>query len=486
MKRSTIILLTSIIGISVICLLTLQVWHIVELHSMRKKMFNETVTRCLKSTAHQMEIDEANRFIQGGTLQENTIQFSNDTAPALTDSPSLFGAQDGRFITRKSNRPLSPDLHEILRQRKTTINELVNEVVSNLLYTTSEMPLEDRIDFSRLDQTLKSEFAEAGIIDTYHYQVLDGNGKVIYQCKDYTADGQEWLYTTDLFPNSPVSQMGKLAVNFPDMSKARTRAIMFFLPTILFSAVLLFTFVLTLVISFRQKKLRELKSDFINNMTHEFKTPISSISLAAQMLNDPSVKKTRQLTERLSSTIMDETKRLRFQVDKVLQLSLYENQKIKYNVKEVDACESIAGIIHTFALKVERGGGKIITDIRAENPFILVDEMHFTNVIFNLMDNAVKYCRQDAPLELKISVWNEQKNLVIAIKDNGIGIKKEDLKKIFDKFYRVHTGNLHDVKGFGLGLAYVKKIVKAFNGIIYAESEPDLGTTFLIKLPAVD
>lgn len=486
MKRSTIIILATIIGVSVICLLGLQVWHIVEVHSMRKQMFDETVTRCLLSTAHQMEIDEANRFLQRGTLNENTIRLKNDSIPTTIDTSSVLDAHDSRFFTRKSNRSLTPDLQEILRQRKIKANELVDEVVYSLLYSTSDMLLEDRIDFSRLDQTLKSEFSAAGINDEYHYQVLDGNGKIIYQCRDYTPEGREWLYTTDLFPNSPVSQMGKLAVNFPNMSIARQRALMFFLPTILFSAILVFTFVLTLVIAFRQKKVREMKSDFINNMTHEFKTPISSISLAAQMLNDPSVRKTPQLTERLSSTIMDETKRLRFQVDKVLQLSLYENQKIKYNIKEIDASESIAGIVHTFALKVERGGGKIITDLRAENPFILVDEMHFTNVIFNLMDNAVKYCRTDAPLELKISIWNEQKNLVIAIKDNGIGMRKEDLKKIFEKFYRVHTGNLHDVKGFGLGLAYVKKIVTAFSGTIYAESEPDLGTTFFIKLPVVE
>ncbi len=164
---------------------------------------------------------------------------------------------------------------------------------------------------------------------------------------------------------------------------------------------------------------------------------------------------------------------------------MYENQKAKLNLQEINANELIAGVIHTFALKVEKNGGKIISDLRAENSGIYVDDMHFTNVIFNLMDNAVKYRRQDTPLELKVSTWNENDRLFISVQDNGIGIKKDDLKKIFEKFYRVHTGNLHDVKGFGLGLAYVKKIINELKGTIVAESELGIGTKFIIKMPLV-
>jgi signal transduction histidine kinase len=276
--------------------------------------------------------------------------------------------------------------------------------------------------------------------------------------------------------------MGVLKVHFPEESKPLSKVLGFMFPPLLFTIILLVTFITTLVLVFRQKKLTEIKNDFINNMTHEFKTPISSISLAAQMLADDSVKKTPQMMTRLTSTIMDETKRLRFQVEKVLQLSLYENQKANLRPREVDINELIAGVVHTFALKVEKHGGKIITNLKADNPIINVDDMHFTNVIFNLMDNAVKY-KSDAQLELKVSTWNEDNHLFISIQDNGIGIKKEDLKKIFEKFYRVHTGNVHNVKGFGLGLAYVKKIINDHNGSIYAESELGIGTKFIIKMP---
>ena len=256
----------------------------------------------------------------------------------------------------------------------------------------------------------------------------------------------------------------------------------FILPSVIFTLILLVTLIMTLTQLVRQKKLTELKNDFINNMTHEFKTPISSISLAAQMLGDESVKKTPALTQRLTSTIMDETKRLRFQVEKVLQMSMYSNQQTNLHMKEVDINELIAGVCHTFTLKVEKNHGKIITKLQATDSITCVDDMHFTNVIFNLMDNAVKYKRPDADLELVVETWNEPGLLCISVKDNGIGIKKEDLKRIFDRFYRVHTGNVHDVKGFGLGLAYVHKIVKDHKGTIVAESEYGIGTKFIIKL----
>ena len=218
-------------------------------------------------------------------------------------------------------------------------------------------------------------------------------------------------------------------------------------------------------------------------MTHEFKTPISTISLAAQMLQDPAVGKSPTMFQHISGVINDETKRLRFQVEKVLQMSMFERQKATLKMKELNSNELIAGVVKTFALKVEKNDGSIQTELNAEWPWIFVDEMHFTNVIFNLLDNAVKYKKPDGDLQLTVRTWNEPGKLCISIQDNGIGIKKENLKKIFDKFYRVHTGNLHDVKGFGLGLAYVKKIIQDHKGSIRAESDLNVGTKFIIVLP---
>ena len=256
------------------------------------------------------------------------------------------------------------------------------------------------------------------------------------------------------------------------------------IPAFAFTLILLIIFLWTIILAFRQKKLSEMKNDFINNMTHEFKTPISTISLAAQMLNDDSVRKSPTMMQHISTVINDETKRLRFQVEKVLQMSMFDRQKATLKLQEVDANNVIANIVNTFKLKVEKYGGCINATLDAEDSIVNVDEMHFTNVIFNLLDNAVKYRRDDCPLELNVATRNVPNNRIeITIKDNGIGMKKDDLKKIFEKFYRVSTGNRHDVKGFGLGLAYVHKMVTELKGDIRAESEINKGSKFIITLP---
>lgn len=258
------------------------------------------------------------------------------------------------------------------------------------------------------------------------------------------------------------------------------------LPSFAFTFVLLIIFVYIIVLTFRQKKLTEMKNDFINNMTHEFKTPISSISLAAQMLKDDTVRKSPSMMTHITTVIMDETKRLRFQVEKVLQMSMFDRNNTSMRLQEVDANAVVESVVRTFKLKVESYGGHLEASTKADDALVMVDEMHFTNVIFNLLDNAVKYRDEERPLELKVETSNlPDDKLQITISDNGIGIKKEDLKRIFEKFYRVSTGNLHDVKGFGLGLAYVEKIITALNGTIKVESEVNQGTKFIITLPLI-
>lgn len=228
-----------------------------------------------------------------------------------------------------------------------------------------------------------------------------------------------------------------------------------------------------------------MRNDFINNMTHELKTPISSISLAAQMLNDETVTKSSSMMSHLGGVINDEAKRLRFLVEKVLQMSMFERKKAIFKMKQLDLNEMVESVANTFTLRVEHTEGKIYTEIEAVNSTIYVDEMHFQNVIFNLMDNAVKYRKPDQPINIYIRTWNDDTSLYLSIRDTGVGIKKDNLKKVFEKFYRVHTGNVHDVKGFGLGLAYVKKIIDLHKGDITVESEYGKGTKFTIKLPII-
>ena len=189
------------------------------------------------------------------------------------------------------------------------------------------------------------------------------------------------------------------------------------------------------------------------------------------------------MLKHLSGVVIDESKRLRFLVEKVLQMSMFDRKKAVFKKKHLDLNEMVENIANSFTLRVEHTGGKIYTDIGAVESAIYVDEVHFQKVINNLLDNAVKYRKQDSPIDIYLKTWNDDNHLYLSIRDTGMGIKKENLKKVFDKFYRVHTGNVHDVKGFGLGLAYVKKIIDLHDGEIHVDSDFGKGTKFIIKLP---
>lgn len=204
------------------------------------------------------------------------------------------------------------------------------------------------------------------------------------------------------------------------------------------------------------------------------------------MLNDKSVPKSEHMINHLGGIIGDETKRLRYLVEKVLQMSMFDRKKGSiFKMKELDINELVDSIANSFTLRVEHTGGKIYTEVEAVDSRVYVEETHFSNVIFNLMDNAIKYSKPDQPLYIYLRTWNENGKVKLSIRDTGIGIKKDNLKKIFEQFYRVHTGNRHDVKGFGLGLAYVKKVVDIHKGTITVDSEYGKGTTFTITIDAI-
>jgi two-component system phosphate regulon sensor histidine kinase PhoR len=218
-------------------------------------------------------------------------------------------------------------------------------------------------------------------------------------------------------------------------------------------------------------------------MTHEFKTPISTISLACEVLRDPDMRQLPNQVDRYIGIIGEENKRLANQVEKVLQIATLDRGKFKLHISEVDIHKVITKAIKNIAIQIESRGGVLAASLDAQSPVIQVDEVHLTNIVFNLLDNANKYS-PDKP-EISISTENTSKGILIKISDKGQGISKENLAKIFDKFYRVPTGNVHNVKGFGLGLSYVKTIITAHHGDVSVKSEPNKGSTFTLFLPYV-
>jgi len=253
--------------------------------------------------------------------------------------------------------------------------------------------------------------------------------------------------------------------------------------SILFTIIILAAFTLTVRTMLRQKKLADIKNDFINNMTHEFKTPIATISLAVDAMRNEKVISSRDKLGYFSDIIKEENQRMNRQVETILKASQLDKQEVDLNLKPVHVHEIIRDVVDNFTLQLEEKKGKVELDLRASTDLIDADEVHFSNLVNNLVDNAVKYAKENTPPLIRLSTQSNAKHFTIRIEDNGIGMNRDTVKRIFEKFYRAHTGNVHNVKGFGLGLSYVKTMVEAHAGDIRAESTLGKGSTFTIELP---
>ena len=486
MKKSIIWLITIIMGITFASLLYMQGLYMHNIVKMSDEYFSERVKKSLWDVSTSLEKLETAHYLNDFVAGERRFDFSpGGSFPLLNSGGNLIEEM------KNSQPPLglnyqSMSFRDRVRSQYAHQRALLDEVVLNIISETGSLPIQERADSAEVADLLSSTLRANSITQPFEFAVVNRMGTVIYKTAGYNvADANHNVtFVQALFPNDKSNRTSSLKVYFPEMKDYLYSSIRVLVPSFFLTILLLILSIYTIVVAFRQKKLTEMKNDFINNMTHEFKTPISSISLAAQMLNDKSVLKSPKMLEHITSVINDETKRLRFQVEKVLQMSMFDRQKATLRLQEVDVNSVVAGIANTFKLKVERYGGRITTDLDAANALVEVDEMHFTNVIFNLLDNAVKYRDEERPLELSVATRDiAHDRLEIIVADNGIGIRREDLKRVFEKFYRVSTGNRHDVKGFGLGLAYVHKMVSEFGGDIRVESELNKGTKFIIRIP---
>lgn len=360
----------------------------------------------------------------------------------------------------------------------------VVEDVSKELQETN-VPIYKRINFSSLGLLLKQELLANNITLVPSYRIsLARKDSTIFMMASHAKGAflPENTYKTPLFGNDIFRDPGMLFVSFPN----KNSAIIANLSATLASSiglllVLVFIFSYTLYAILKQKKLSEMKTDFINNMTHEFKTPVATIMIASEALKDPEVTADKARLKRLAGIIYDENVRLGSHIERVLSIARLEKGELKMENTAVDVNDLIVIVLDSMELQLQKRNAMINVHTDAENAVVYGDELHLSNVIYNLIDNANKYS-SDRP-EITISTRNAGKNLIIEIADKGIGMTKEQSKRIFDQFYRVPTGNLHDVKGFGLGLNYVQDIIKKLNGTVKVSSEKDKGTTFEISLP---
>ncbi|MGQ8336455.1 sensor histidine kinase [Sunxiuqinia sp. A32] len=526
MSRKIILSLIVLMALVMTSLILVQTNSIKKAFQIKEEQFDQTINRTIVAVARLLEQNEAsllmreNYISQGnssnqifpnsnrsniiqGSNSQNSISFSyyrfsqqkNNSSSNFQEELSISFSDSLAAKSNERGRPGEfPSAFDMIHDYDTYMREQYEQRLNEqanyyriLRYQSlfSNLPVKDRINQQLLDRALKTEFRNSGINLDFKYAVKvypQGNEQHVLGDRDY-APGKRKQYQNLLFPNDlPDPKPVYLSVYFPKRESflLKETGIMV-IPTALLTALLIAIFVYTILIILKQKKLSMIKNDFINNMTHELKTPISTISLASQMLHDNSISNTPRTIEHVSNVILQESKRLSFQVEKVLQMAVFNEGRLKLKFKEVRINELINNVILNFELRVKNKDGELTADIRAENDQIKGDEVHVTNVIFNLLDNAVKYSK-GKPI-ITVSTENQKDDIVITVTDKGIGIPKEHIDQIFERFYRVPTGNVHDVKGFGLGLSYVKKIVDSHQAKIKVESVINKGTKFTLYFP---
>jgi two-component system phosphate regulon sensor histidine kinase PhoR len=408
--------------------------------------------------------------------------FNNDTL--ITDVDSLYKISmvkiDSMLTRLDTFEFLKPDVSKRAQIKASRLKRMANQVVTEI----SEWDV-NNIDEEQIQKVLTEELQNRNIPIEFEFGVLKDsafigkNEAVTDSVKLSQSEFQVNLYPNDIFQKNI-----RLALWFPGRESFIYRSLNWLLiASFLFSLIILMTFGLSVFYILRQKKVSEMKSDFINNMTHEFKTPIATISVATDSILNEKVVNNPEKIRYFAGMIKKENNRMNRQVEDILTISRLDRKDFEFKWEAVDVHELINDALQSIILQIEKRGGKVNLELNAANPLITTDQVHCTNVIYNLLDNAIKYSVN--PPEIKITTANNSKGVLIAVEDKGIGMTKAAQSKIFERFYRQTSGNIHNVKGFGLGLNYVKAVLEANRGNITVQSEPGKGSRFEVFLPFV-
>ncbi|MDR3181289.1 MAG: HAMP domain-containing histidine kinase [Prevotellaceae bacterium] len=476
MNKRLIWALAGAIAVCTLSLIYVQFTWIVSVRQAEEGSFARKINAILANVIADIEEEEAYSYI---------VQETQPAAlPNATGKIKLSNKNqaDELLSTLKENSQIVEDWKiNTALARESFLQGIITRILN------ANLPIEERVSLSKIQSLLEKEFNEEGIGIPYEFGVTDQLGELLFCSEGFKGMQPDDTYIIMFFPKDPeYATRYFLNVYIPYKASfilQKTRLLI--IVSILLSLIITITFTGNLFIIFRQKRFSEMKNDFVNNITHELKTPITTISLAAQMLHDPSISNKEQKTPYLSNTIFTESKRLQFLVEQVLQIAIFERGNLRLKCKETDLLLLLTGVIQHFIIQIEKKGITLETDLDPLNDItVWADELHLTNVFTNLLDNAIKFQNKEDPY-IKITAENVNNDVRIKIQDNGGGISHEHLKKVFDKFYRVSTGNVHAVKGFGLGLSYAKKIVVMLHGTIEVSSELGKGSTFTVILPVM-
>ena len=408
------------------------------------------------------------------------IVMNNDSVFYNTDSLILAGEAKINSIIAIINtfKIKKPNIKTRIRSRAMNLKHLTDKYVKGIALWDSK-----GYEKELIDSILKIELKNKDIPITYNFGIIENN--LLNKTIPEIADSVKLLnseFKVNLYPNDIFQKNIKLSIIFPSRDRFVFRSLSWLLiASLLFSIIILLTFAMSIFYLLRQKKISEMKSDFINNMTHEFKTPIATISVAADSINNDRVLGDPEKIRYFAGMIKKENSRMNRQVEDILTIARLEKKDFEFKWEKIDIHELIEDALLGISLQIEKKGGKINTDFKAAKSEITTDKIHCTNVLFNLFDNAIKY--SSGPPEIIITSENTREGIIIAVDDKGIGMSKAVQAKIFERFYRQTSGNIHNVKGFGLGLSYSKAVIEANKGTISVQSEPGKGSKFSIFLP---
>tara|TARA_B100000925_G_scaffold108906_2_gene80327 strand:- start:4843 stop:6429 length:1587 start_codon:yes stop_codon:yes gene_type:complete len=524
MKKNLFISLVSFMIVSILGIIILQGYWIFSAWNDKEKEFSLAVQQSLIRVADQIQERELNDYISAYERLLDSLKTPDDATFAnvflfLDEDKTnnlisyyAYGILEEDYkITPYLNPKLGDTLEtltDVKQVRNTTIinkNDVFNRenniaisiekiktiermnisnqrIRSAFMDYTANTPIHKRLNIQELDFVIKSEFNAKMIITPYEFQILDNGLSTKIKSNNFKENQEGFRYAIPIFQDEKGIRNYELIVSFPEKDKY------------VFSSILSvggLTLFLTLFIVFvstsalyqivQQKKISEIKTDFINNMSHEFKTPIATINLALDAISNPKSLKTPNKLIQYANLIREENNRMLIQVENVLRISQLQKSNETIHKKSIDLHKIILEATNHVQLLLKDKGGILNTNLNASNYVINGNKDHITNIIINLMDNAIKYC--DKKPNIKIETYNQKNDLIFTVSDNGIGMTPNVQKKIFDKFYRATSGNIHNIKGHGLGLSYVKKIVDLHKGKIILESKFGVGTNFIITFP---
>ncbi len=513
MKRRTIVLLAIFFFLAISGLILIQLYWIRNAIAITDQQFRYNANKALESVVLNLEekelINNIVEEIDPATTDSVTVKIPANSPLAKklqgyqpnSELLDMYGLNDPNepitvtsaghkiFISSEDSFPFSGE--ESSEPSPQMINSDITGRVSNRIVFLENImekilrnppDIRERIDPESIHEELRTALNNVGIYLDFEFSIRSARLGNLWKTPGYTDRRGPNRFIRQLFPNDPVPSQNQIVMYCLQEKQYKFEKIgsLGFL-SLLFTLLLLILSTVTFIVIFRQKKISEIRNDFINNMTHELKTPISTISLASQMMSDKTISEENKKTDSLAKIIYDESMRLKFHVEKVLQMAIFEKMKLKLNMMELDLHLIIEKAIENFALLIKNSGGTLHKELNATNSIALVDEVHFLNSISNLIDNAIKYSKEIP--DITITTQNTRKGISLTIEDKGVGISKENISRIFDKFFRAHSGNIHNVKGFGLGLSYVKKIIEEHGGTVRVESQLNKGTKFTLFLP---